>query len=323
MDALSEILKVVQLEGAVFFHARFTAPWSVVSPASQQLAPVLQPGAEQLFLYHLMAEGHCHVEMDGLPPVRLEAGDLVLFPHGDAHTMASSLPAQPMAPLDPQAVLAQRPRLLQFGGGGDVARFVCGYLACDPRLCRPVLSALPRLLVVKLRDEEQSHWLERTMLFAVEQAAATGLGAQGVLAKLSEALLVEALRRHAAALPEGQTGWLAGLRDPVVGRCLALMHERPAEDWTIERLARESASSRSVLAERFTHYVGTAPMLYLTRWRLALAANLLARSSMNLARIAEEVGYEGDAAFSRAFRREYSLPPAAWRRQFGRRAGLS
>lgn len=314
MDALSEILRVVQLNGAIFFNARFTAPWCFASPAEAALAPMLGLGTERVLLYHYMVEGSCLVTLDGMAPLRLSAGDIIVFPHGDAHTMASSADAQPQQ-MDAQAILRNRSKLLQFGGGGETTRFVCGYMACDPRLFQPVLAALPRVVTVSLRRMERAHWMEASLQHAVDEADSPGPGAEGLLAKLSEVMVVETLRHYVAQLSPEHTGWLSGLRDRAVGKCLALMHEKPAHPWTVDALAREVATSRSVLAERFTHYVGQSPMQYLGRWRMALATNYLRRSSLSLARIAEEVGYETDGAFSRAFRREFGVPPATWRRR--------
>ena len=187
-------------------------------------------------------------------------------------------------------------------------------MACDPRLFQPVLGALPRLVTVNLRGMDKARWLEASLQHAVEAAASARPGAEGVLAKLSEVMVVETLRHYVEQLSPEHAGWLSGLRDRAVGKCLALMHEKPAHPWTVEALAREVALSRSVLAERFTHFVGQPPMQYLARWRMALATNYLRRSSLSLVRIAEQVGYETDAAFSRAFRREFGMPPATWRR---------
>jgi AraC-like DNA-binding protein len=313
MDALSEILKVVQLSGAIFFDARFTAPWSYESPAEASLAPMLGLGAERVLLYHYVVGGSCVLTLDGMAPQRLNPGDIIVFPHGDAHTMASPGGGQPQQ-MDAQAILRERPKVLRLGGGGDTTHFVCGYMACDPRLFQPILDALPRVVTVSMRGMNQARWFEASLQHAVEEANSPGAGAEGMLAKLSEAMVVETLRMYVAQLSPEHTGWLSGLRDRTVGRCLALMHEKPAHPWTVDALARELATSRSVLAERFTHFVGQSPMQYLGRWRMALATNYLRRSSLNLARIAEEVGYETDAAFSRAFRREFGVPPATWRR---------
>jgi transcriptional regulator GlxA family with amidase domain len=190
-------------------------------------------------------------------------------------------------------------------------------MVCDPRLIQPLLAALPRVATISLggTGESEPHWLEASLRHVAQAADSLGPGAEGVLAKLSEVMVVETLRRYMAQLPPEHTGWLAGLRDRAVGKCLALMHAQPAHPWTVDAMAREVGASRSVLAERFTHFVGQSPMQYLGRWRMALATNYLRRSSMSVARVAEEVGYETDAAFSRAFRREFGLPPATWRRQ--------
>lgn len=316
MDALSEILKVVQLNGALFFNARFTAPWCVETPAESAIARTLSLGAERILLYHYMLEGSCHIALEGMAPLPLATGDVVIIPHGDAHTMASSNDAQRLH-MDAHAIMRERPKVLHFGGGGEATRLVCGYMVCDPRLIEPLLAALPRVAAISLggTGEGETHWLEASLRHVAQAADTLGPGAEGVLAKLSEVLVVETLRRYMAQLPAEHTGWLAGLRDRAVGRCLALMHAQPAHPWTVDAMAREVGASRSVLAERFTHFVGQSPMQYLGRWRMALATNYLRRSSMSVARVAEEVGYETDAAFSRAFRREFGLPPATWRRQ--------
>ncbi|HXD08230.1 MAG TPA: AraC family transcriptional regulator [Burkholderiaceae bacterium] len=314
MDALSEVLKVLQLNSAIFFNARFTAPWCFASPQAQAVATQVNAGSERLLFYHFVADGSCTVKLEGMPALALHAGDIILFPHGDAHTMASSAMAGPVPMLDVRGLLRERPDELQLGGGGEATRIICGYLSCDPILCRPVLAALPRVLTVRLRRSEGADWVERSFVHAVAAAASTEPGGEGVLAKLSEVLVVETLRRYISQMSAEQTGWLAALRDRVVGKCLALMHERPAHPWTLESLAREAGTSRSVLAERFTHYVGQSPIQYLVKWRMALASNLLRRSALSMIHIALAVGYETDAAFSRAFKREFGMPPASWRR---------
>jgi AraC-like DNA-binding protein/mannose-6-phosphate isomerase-like protein (cupin superfamily) len=316
MDALSEVLKILHFNSAIFFKARFTAPWCLASPHADSVARRLHARSQRLLFYHYFADGACTVQLDGLPPLAVRAGDIVLFPHGDAHTMASSGATGPLPLLDVQTLLRERPDELQIGGGGAATRIICGYLSCDPILCRPVLDALPRVLTVRLRDEH-TDWLERSFVYAVAEGAGSRPGGEGVLAKLSEVLVVETLRRYISNMSDGQTGWLAGLRDRAVGKCLALMHEKPAHPWTLDSLAREAGTSRSVLAERFTHYVGQSPIQYLGKWRMSVASNLLRRTASSLMQIALEVGYETDAAFSRAFKREFGVPPAAWRRAHG------
>lgn len=315
MDALSETLRVVRLVGAIFIQAKFTAPWCYQSPRADTAAPVLEPGAERVVIFHLITEGECFVDLGGSePPMRLIAGDVVLFPQGHAHLMSSQpgIPPSPARRLE--AVLERRPRQLVHGGGGTATRLVCGYLACDDRLARLLLGGLPPLVRVNVRGSNAGTWLEASVRYALGEARSPRPGGAGVLAKLSEVLFIEVLRLYMNEQREGRTGWLAGVRDRIVGAALNAMHKRPAHAWTLNELARTAGTSRSVLAERFQELVGKSPMQYLTHWRMLLAANLLRGSSAQLASIAEDVGYQTDTAFSRAFRREYGSPPAAWRR---------
>ncbi|MEY4883603.1 MAG: hypothetical protein RIS34_1457 [Pseudomonadota bacterium] len=319
MDALSETLRVVRLIGAIFINGRFTAPWCYQSPHADSAAPFLEPGAERVVIFHLITEGDCYVELDGQQPVRLTAGDAVIFPQGHAHRMTSEpgLAAATGARLD--VVLARRPRQLAYGGGGAVTRLVCGYLASDARLARMLLAGLPPLVKVNVRGSNSGAWLEASLRYALSEARSPRPGGSGVLAKLAEVLFIEVLRVYMNEQGDGRTGWLAGVGDRIVGSALSALHKNPAKPWTLEELAHKAGTSRSVLAERFQHLVGSSPIQYLTQWRMLLAANLLCRSNAPLARIAEEVGYQTDTAFSRAFRREYGVPPAAWRRAQGAR----
>jgi len=211
--------------------------------------------------------------------------------------------------------------LVRYGGDGEKARLVCGFLACDPQLCSPILSALPPVFRINIRRSPSGEWLEQSIRHSVAEVASPRAGADVILARLSEVLFIEALRCYVEALPAEQRGWLAGLRDRYVGKGLKLLHGSCARSWTVEELAREVGCSRSILAERFTHFLGQPPIQYLTKWRLALAASQLRSIGSSLARIAEQVGYESEAAFNRAFRREFGMPPAQWRRFHRRAAG--
>ncbi|KQW46375.1 MULTISPECIES: AraC family transcriptional regulator [unclassified Roseateles] len=314
MDALSHTLGVVRLVGAIFLQGRFTAPWCYQSPHADLAAPLLEPTAERVVIFHLITQGDCHVTLDGAEPVALTAGDVIVFPHGDAHRMASdpALPPARGARLD--RLLARRPRLLSYGGGGTETQLMCGYLACDTRLARLLLAGLPPLVRVNVRGSSAGAWLESSLRYALAEARSPRPGGEGVLAKLAEVLFIEVLRLYMNAQPPDRTGWLAAVGDRIVGAALQALHERPAQLWTVEDLARAAGTSRTVLADRFQQLVGSPPMQYLTHWRMVLAANLLAGSNAPLGRIAEQVGYQTDTAFSRAFRREYGAPPAAWRR---------
>ena len=315
MDALSETLRVVRLVGAIFINARFTAPWCYQSPAADSAAPILEPGADRVVIFHLITEGECHVELGDEPPLKLVAGDVVIFPQGDAHRMSSQpglAPAGSGRRLDD--VLARRPRQLAYGGGGSTTRLVCGYLACDARLARMLLAGLPRVVRVNVRESNAGTWLEASVRYALAEARSPRPGGAGVLAKLAEVLFIEVLRLYMNEQGEGRIGWLAGVGDRIVGAALNALHKEPSRAWTLDELARTAATSRSVLAERFVQLVGSTPMQYLTQWRMVLASNLLVRSNAPLASIANDVGYQTDTAFSRAFRREFGAPPAAWRR---------
>lgn len=322
MDALSEILRVVRLTGAIFIHGRFSAPWCYQSPRADTVAPFLEPGAERVVIFHMVTEGQCFVELGDQPPVSLEAGDVVIFPQGDAHRMTSEPGLPPPAPGRLDEVLARRPRQLVYGGGGPTTRLVCGYLACEDRLARMLLGGLPSLVRVNVRGSNAGPWLEASVRYALAEARSPRPGGAGVLAKLAEVLFIEVLRLHMNEQRPGRTGWLAGMGDPIVGAALSALHARPAHAWTLEDLAHAAATSRSVLAERFQHLVGSSPIQYLTQWRMLLAANLLNGTNAPLTHIAEEVGYQTDTAFSRAFRREYGMPPAAWRRSRAPSAAL-
>jgi AraC-like DNA-binding protein len=296
MDALSQTLRVVRLVGAIFINARFTAPWCYQSPSADTAAPFLEPGAERVVIFHLITEGECYVELGDDPALLLNPGDVV------------------------DEVLARRPRQLSYGGGGAVTRLVCGYLACDTRLAGMLLAGLPPVVRVNVRGSNAGIWLESSVRYALAEARSPRPGGEGVLAKLAEVLFIEVLRLYMHEHGEGRTGWLAGVSDRIVGAALNALHKKPCHAWTLDELARTAGTSRSVLAERFAQLVGVTPMQYLTQWRMLLAANLLRSSNSSLMRIAEEVGYQTDTAFSRAFRREYGAPPAAWRRSQGNRS---
>jgi AraC-like DNA-binding protein len=203
---------------------------------------------------------------------------------------------------------------MQVGGGGETSRIACGYMAFDPHVGRAILSGLPRMFKVSLRTDHSGKWLENSILHLVEEAASEQVGSAAMLAKLSEALFVDTLRRYVVSMPEQQVGWLAGARDPIVGKSLGLLHSRVAHPWTLANLAEEVGISRSGLVERFTRYLSEPPMTYLTRWRLQLAARSLERTPRGVAEIAIDVGYESEAAFNRAFKREFGHPPGKYRR---------
>ncbi|HSB35289.1 MAG TPA: AraC family transcriptional regulator [Thermoanaerobaculia bacterium] len=316
MDALAEMLRVIRLDSAIYFNAECSEPWCILTPESRKLAPVLARGAGHLIIYHLLCEGRAWAQVLDGERVALSAGDLVTFPHGHAHMLGGSRRAAPFdAGAALPALLRRGLELLHIGGDGENARFICGFLACDPLLSQAFLGGLPPLLKVNIRDDPSGQWLENSLRFSVTEAASREESARAMLTKLSEALFAETLRRYVRSLPEGETGWLAGAGDAEVGRALKLLHRKPAHPWTVAELAREAGLSRTVLAERFRHFLGESPIAYLTRWRLRLGARALTATNRGVAQIASEAGYESEAAFNRAFKREYGLPPARYRKE--------
>ncbi len=276
------------------------------------------PEADHVVPYHLVTAGRCVVKLLDGPAIDLAAGDVVVFPKGDHHMLGGTLQFGPVSmALEDLTKLLHRGTITPIRGGGDGAatEMVCGFFACDRRLSAPIIDGLPRVLRVSLRDDPGALWLRSSVHFSVAETAQPHAGAETMLAKLSELLFVETIRRYVKDLPDGQTGWLAGLRNPHVAKALALLHGRPEHPWTVEELARGVGLSRTLLAERFTHYLGQPPIQYLTKWRLALAADCLRDGSSSIGRVAEQVGYDSEASFSRAFKREFGLPPATWRRR--------
>ncbi len=294
----------------------FSAPWSLRSPPSHTVAPYLAPTGGHVIIFHLLTEGRASARVDEGDNVSLQPGDVVIFPHGDSHIMENGPPTVTSDyGKDVERIFAEGLKVNRRGGGGAVTKFICGYMACEPRLSTVFLGGLPSVFKVSVRDGVTGGWLENSIRFSVEEACASRAGSAAVLARLSETLFVETLRRYIAALPDDQTGWLAGARDPEVGRALALLHRQPSHPWTIAGLAKEVGAARSVLAERFRRFLGQPPMAYLTQWRLQLGAQMLTSTSHSVSQIASEAGYESEAAFNRAFKREFGLPPARFRIQ--------
>jgi AraC family transcriptional regulator, alkane utilization regulator len=321
MDALSEVLQAVRLDGAIYITAEFTAPWCVQTKFGLRTVAARLPRADHVVFFHMLTGGRALARLaDGGETTEVRAGDVLLFPHDDLHVLGSDPSLAPAerepTELDPEGRLIR----MQYGGGGELTEFVCGYLACDRRIFRSLLSSLPRMMRVSIAGDGETSWLLQMLEVGVRESRTQNPGATSLLAKLAELLFVEATRRYAASLPSTQKGWLAGLRDPQIGRALALLHARPADPWTVEALARSVGMSRSVLAERFVDLIGEPPMQYLTSWRLALAAQALRTSNETIARISERCGYESEAAFNRAFKREFAKPPAAWRKQHANEA---
>jgi len=325
-DTLSDVLRGVRLRGSVFFYVSGRGEWAAEAPASQALAPFLMRGVEHVMEYHVATQGSCWAGIPGGPGVRMSTGDVAMFPHGDAHVVSSSpglrgaLPdarwyAQATASEVPVRVAYNDPTspLAVSSGSAPDTTIVCGFLGCDLRPFNPLIAALPRLLYLPASDG--GGWIAHLMHQAVNESHGRRPGSEAMLARMSEMMFVDAVRRYTAGLPQESPGWLAGLRDQLVGRALALLHEQPAQDWSIDELGRRIGLSRSALHERFVQLIGLPPMQYLAQWRMQVAARMLLETRATVATIALEVGYDSEAAFARAFKRLVGKPPAAWRRE--------
>ncbi len=314
-DALSEVLRAVRLTGGVFLDAEFSAPWCVGASIGPEDCRAFGIPSERVIATHYVLEGTVRLGLDGEPPVELGTGDLVLLPRNEPHRLASDLSLAPVS----ADVLIQPPggenalAAIRYGGGGERSHIVCGFLASDlPE--NPLFASLPRVLTLRSGQTSARDWIASSFRFAAAELAAGRPGSDTILAKLSELLFVEAVRSCIAALTPDRTGWLAGLRDPHVASALALLHGRVAHAWTVDSLAREVGLSRSALGARFAALLGEPPMRYLARWRMQLASLRLRECHASLAQIGAEVGYNSEAAFNRAFKRELGVPPATWRR---------
>lgn len=313
MDVLSDVLRVIRFRGALFLHAAFGEPWCVDTPGATQFAPLVCPGARHLAILHMVLQGRCWAQLPGQPAVQLVAGDAVVFPHGDAHLIGTGRGHAPVERAHVVPVRVPHVAPLRYGGDGEETLLVCGWFAYERNVRNPLLAALPAMIRTALGSRPAGEWLQQSVRHALREAGARPPGASAVTADVAEALFVETLRGHVDGLPPRQRGWLAGLRDPVLGRCLAVLHAEPARAWSLDTLAREVHTSRSLLADRFGELLGVPPMQYLKRWRLAIAARMLSDAQGTVGVVAQAVGYESESSFSRAFKGEYGVAPGAWR----------
>jgi AraC-like DNA-binding protein len=315
-DPLSEALGNVRLSGAIFLDAELSAPWGFASPPSSAGAHLIAPSAEHMVLFHLLVEGRASVRLPGQPRLALEAGDIAILPLGDAHELWNGRGAE----LTDSSVLL--PKILEGavvsergGGGGPVTKFICGYIGCDRQARRFFLAGLPPLFKVNIRRGSTGAWIESTIRHLASDREPAGAGRSALLAKLAEALFIETLRCYMSELPRQRTGWLAAARDSAVGRALGAIHREPAGPWTVASLAEQAGMSRTVFAERFTRLLGEAPLGYVARCRMQLGARLLETTDDTVLEVALNAGYESEAAFNRAFKREFDVPPARYRMQ--------
>jgi AraC-like DNA-binding protein len=332
MDVLSDVLRVIRLSGAIHFCGEFTHPFAILTGPPEGMPDRLFPGAAVVVPFHIATAGRCWLSFGAVQPIRIEQGDVVVFARGAQHIVASDLGLTPVPIGGIYRPLPGQVASVQYGGGGNECRFVCGFLHSDQRF-GPLLDAMPALTCVRVRDgalrlesfsdvgryaepitlDQDPQWWTTAIDHLVSETAKPGPGNRAVLARLSELLFTELVRWELSYISEGHGGWLAGLNDAHVGRALSLLHAEPARPWTVETLARQAGTSRAALAKRFGELVGETPMQYLAKWRMHVAQRQLRESTLGLGEIAMRVGYESEAAFSRAFRRLVGVPPASWR----------
>jgi len=309
VDALSEVLRLARFTAGVMLDATARSPWCVAVSPSASVARV-----------HVVLEGECVIKSAAAGEVPLKSGELAYLPRGDAHLIGDPLEgeAQPLSALVKSPVAGEMPPIA-IGGHGRATRWISLLTTCERHLAEPLLAALPPVVKVDLSNASALYWLTDALGLTLSASAAPPIGAAAERSRLAELVVIEALSRYVYWLPPGGTGWLAALNDRYVGRALALVHGRPSEPWTVEKLGRQVGLSRSALAEHFSQVMGEPIFAYLTRWRLQLAAEFLLTTRRPIAAIAHEAGYESAGAFSSAFKRVFGKPPSIWRGRSRRR----
>lgn len=320
MDPLSSVLRQVRLTGGVFLDARFTAPWCIASRISAEDCRPFLTTPSQVIAYHVVIDGRLLLATSGEPAVEIGAGEIVLLPRNDDHTLAS---APGLPPVDAEELIEPSPdgglARIAHGGGGEETRIICGFLGSE-QVSNPLIESLPRVLKLDIRRGASRDWIEASVKFAAQELADGRVATSSVMSRLSELLFVEAVRHYASGMGQEGAGWLRGLADPCVGRALALIHADLSAPWTTERLANAVAASRSAFVDRFTSLVGLPPIRYLAHWRLETARVELRETGRSVAEVAFSVGYASEEAFSRAFKRKFGVSPAGSRKARGEAA---
>jgi AraC family transcriptional regulator, alkane utilization regulator len=314
MDVLSDILRVIRFSGTIDLRTEFSAPWAIETPSCLHFADLIQSETTHIIPFHIVAEGTCWVKAKTDFCRALSPGDIIIFPHGDAHILGDRLDRTPMliTELLPAPPWRNPPTLI-YGGGGTVTRLVCGFLQCEQLLMHPFLKSLPEFMHIQVFAELTAPLLKTGVQYIIQEADCAQPGSACVLVRLVELMFIEILRNHMQNSSEKQVVGVLALNDPIIGQALNCIHTDPAHPWTVSELAQWVGVSRSALATRFTEMLGQPPIQYLIQWRLQLAAHHLLNTDESIARIASQVGYASEVAFNRAFKRYAGKPPGTWR----------
>lgn len=306
-DPLGEALHFLRMTGAFYCRSELSEPWGLEMPAM-----------EDCLWFHVVTNGRCRIAVDGATPRYLAPGEFALVPHGSGHTLSSDADAGDSAPVVydiPHEYISDRYAVIRHGGGGSATTLVCGAVRLDHPSAVQLIRSLPPLIVVESAPTPHLSWMHSTLGLVAEEARHLRPGGEAVITRLSDILVIQALRSWIEHDPAAETGWLGALKDPGVGRALALMHRDPNQQWTVATLASAVAMSRSAFAARFTSLVGQSPMKYLARWRMQTAHDMLRSADVTVAELARLSGYESEAAFARAFKRTIGVSPGSVRQR--------
>jgi AraC-like DNA-binding protein len=303
-DPLGEALHFLRMSGSFYCLSEFTAPWALDLPPMQDCV-----------MFHVVTAGECRLEVDGAELCTLRPGALALVPHGRGHVLSSAARVATAKLFDlPRELISDCYEHLHYGGGGAPTTMLCAAVRFEDPSAQHLVRLLPRLIAVDAWNSPELEWLQSTLRFLNTEARELRAGGETVITRLADILVIQAIRSWIATDPQAQTGWLGALRDKQIGRAIALIHRDPARDWTVASLASAVGMSRSAFAARFTELVGEPAMHYVSRWKMHAALTWLKESDAPLSQLASKLGYESEAAFSRAFKRLMGVSPGAARR---------
>ena len=302
-DPLGEVLHLLKLNGTLYCRSELSAPWGIEFPAF-----------EHSVMFHIVSAGECWLHVEGQPPVLLKEGSLALLPHGQGHRISSPGTNTSRGLFDiPVEKVSDRLEIMHYGGGGEVTGLTCGVARFDHFTGQELTRCLPSVIHTDDLAAEENEWLQSSIRLIAREAAGMGPGSETLITHLADIMIIQAIRRWLQQSSTDQqpvtAGWLTGLRDKHIGRALAAFHRRPGEDWSVQRLCAVAGMSRSVFMQKFSHLMGESAGRYITRWRMQLGREMLQQGKASITAIASDLGYASESAFSRAFRREFGVPP--------------